>query len=291
VNDSTDRVATRRVFLGDSVAALVVSSPFAAFVAHHASGAMRTSPLKPASQYASEAAQFEAAFDDFATVASVSITTSTDIARLTSTIDRAAKSLVYEDSWMVAIGMRDSGLVALVKKTIRDDASLKRFVDSVKRDPKSIYANPEIAELSSRLEQLKLQKRALINKIVAQTRKMAGLEASSAEQAKKATDAQDCAKTWSIVAAVLAVVVAVVLVAAALATTVFSAATIESAAADLAARFRGTGAELVRSVFDAADQRYAQCVAAAKALSPGLQAKAVAACQVAWLAEKAAYIG
>lgn len=283
MHEPEDRITSRRTFLRSSTAALVVRSPVAAFFDHRL-GLARTSPLKPASQYASEAAQFESALTDFAALASGSV----DIARFTTTLDRAAKGLDYLDSWMIAIGMKDSALVSWVKKNIRDEASLKRFADAVKRDPRSIYSISEITALSSRLDQLKQQKRAIITQVINQTRKMAGLEASTAEAVKSARDAQECAKTWTLVAAVFVVVIVAVI---AIIVSVFSFSSADAIATDLAAQYRGVGVEYVRSVFDAANLRYAQCIAAAKTLPTSSQAKAIAACQAALLTEKAAYIG
>jgi hypothetical protein len=187
--------------------------------------------------------------------------------------------------------MEDSALVAWVKRQIHDEATFKRFVDSVKSNPRSIYSVSEIASLSAKLEQLKIQKRAIMTKLIEQERRMAGLDTAGAEAAAKAAEAQECAKTWAIVAAVMAVVVAVVIVSIAIVTSVFTAGTVDLAATDLARVYVGTGAELVRARFTTANQRYADCVAAAKRLAPAQQAKALAACQAALLMDKAVFIG
>jgi len=283
MDDPRRYITSRRIFLRNSTAALVVRSPVAALFDHRL-GVLRTSPLKSAAQYASEASQFESAFADFSTL----ISSATDINRLTTTVDRAAKGIDYLDSWMIAIGMRDTGLVSWVKKTIRDEASLKRFAESVKRDPRSIYTVPEIAALSMQLDQLKLQKRAILTKLISQTKKIVGLEASSAEAAQSASDAQKCAKTSAMVVSVFVIVVVTVV---AVISAVFSFSSVDAIASDLAAQYHGVGAEYVRSMFDAANQRYAQCVIAAKTLPIASQPKAIAACQVALLTDKIAFIG
>jgi hypothetical protein len=285
--DASMRHTTRRTFLRDSAAALIVGGPALDALTRHTAPPPRESALKSAAQYRSEALQFESAFNEFTSVSSTSIP-STDIVKTVTRLDPSALAVNYQDSWMVAIAMADSGLVDWVKREIRDEATLKKFVDAVKRDPRSIYSVSAIASLSARLDTLKTQKRAVVAALIQQERKLAGLEATSAEAAAKAAEAQECAKIWSLVAAVLvAVIVAVI----AIVVTVFSSQAVYTEALNLAKVYAGTGAELVRAKFSTADQRYAQCVAAAKALPVAQQPKALAACQAALLTEKIAYIG
>ena len=289
--DLSKRDLTRRTFLRDSAAAVIAGRPALNALTRHSAIPLRASPLKSAAQYRAEAAQFESAFREFDIVSGLTVLSSADILRTTTRVDPSALAINYQDSWMVAIAMEDPGLVAWVKKEIRDGATFKKFVDDVKRNPRSIYSNASIAALSARLDQLKTQKRALATKIIVKEREMAGLSASSADAAAKAAEAQECAKTWSIVTAVLAVVVAVVLVTIAVVVAAFTAGTVDIAATELVTLYAGTGAEVVRAKFTSADQRYAQCVAAAKRLPAAEQPKALAACQATLLTDKIAYIG
>src|SRR5690242_14873589 len=145
-----------------------------------------------------------------------------------------------------------------------------------------------MAALSMQLDQLKLQKRGLLIELINQTRKIAGLEASTAAAAQSASDAQKCAKTSAMVVSVFVIVVVTVV---AVISAVFSFSAVDAIASDLAAQYHGVGAEYVRSMFDAANQRYARCVAAAKTLPIASQPKAIAACQAALLTDKIAFIG
>ena len=288
--DSSKRHTSRRTFLRDSAAALIVGGPALDALTRHAATPLRISPLKSAAQYRAEAFQFDSAINDFTRVTTVSISSS-EIQKTITGLDPSVLAIDYQDSWMVAVAMADSDLVAWVKREIRDGATFKKFVDDVKRNPKSIYTNTAIANLSTKLDQLKLPKRGIVTKLIEKEREMAGLQAASAEAAAKAADAQECAKTWSIVSAVFAVVVAVVLATIAVVVASFTAGTVDAAATDLATVYAGTGAELVRSRFTAANNRYLQCVAAAKLLPLTQQPKALAACQAALLTDKIAYIG
>ena len=281
------RGTTRRVFLRDSASALLVSHPVFDILERNAP-TIRVSPLKPEAQYRSEAGQFDSAFRDLSAVSTLSVATETEISRLTSTVARVGLGIDHHDSWMVVIAAADSALVDWVKKEIRDGATFRRFVESVKRDPRFIYTIPGITTLSARLDQLKAQKLAVISKIIAAERRIAGLESSGEAAVRKAEEAQDCAKSWSIVAAMTVVVVAVVV---AVATSGLSIGAVDQGAQDLATTYRGTGAELVRNAFTAANSRYAACVAQATLLPPVSRAKALAACQAKWLAEKAAFVG
>ena len=62
------RATTRRRFLRDSAAILVAGGPAFDLLNRNAPVSVRVSPLKPATQYRAEAAQFETAFSEFASV-------------------------------------------------------------------------------------------------------------------------------------------------------------------------------------------------------------------------------
>jgi hypothetical protein len=288
---SSMRDPNRRVFLRNSASVLLAGRPVFAMLERNAPATRWSSPLKSEAQYRSEAGQFESALRDLAAAASLPTTTATEIANLTGAVARAGLGIDYHDSWMVTIAVADSALVAWVRKEIRDEATLRRFVETVKRDPRFIYSIPGITTLSARLDQLKAQKLAVISKIISKEKEIAGLESSTEAAVRKAQEVQECAKTWSIVTAVLLVVVAIIVATIAIVTAAFSTSTVDAGAQDLAITYRGTGAELVRNAFSAANSRYAACVAQANLLPPISRTKALAACQAKWLAEKAAFVG
>jgi hypothetical protein len=260
-------------------------------LARHRERAAYASALKSEAQYRSEAQQFEAAFRDLAATRTMPSLTDADISRITSVVERAGAGIDFHDSWMVMICFADPALQAWVRKEIRGEATFNKFVEAVKREPRAtVDAIPGMATLRTKLGQLKAQKTAIAAAIIAKEKQMAGLQASSAVAASKAEEAAKCQEVWSIVQAVVLVVVAIVVLVIAVSGSVFTAASVAAAADALAATYRGTGADLARSAFTAANQRYAQCVASVAALAPAARTKALAACQAAWLAEKAVFL-
>jgi hypothetical protein len=287
-----DPETTRRDFLRHSAGAMATMHPVFLALARHRERAAYASALKSEAQYRSEAQQFEAAFRDLATTRTMPSLTAADITRITSVVDRAGAGIDFHDSWMVMICFADPALQAWVRKEIRDEATFNKFVEAVKRDPRAtVDAVPGMATLRTKLGQLKAEKTAIATSIIAKEKQMAGLQASSAAAVSKAEEAAKCQEVWAIVQAVVLVVVAVVV---ALVTgvtgSVFTAASVAAAADALAATYRGTGADLARSAFAAANQRYAQCIASAATLAPAARTKALAACQAAWLADKAVFL-
>src|SRR5688572_8081818 len=119
-SDNHEQDPSRRAFLRDSTAVLVASHPIVAALARRAEPGAQPSPLKTQAQYQLEASQYETAFRDLTAVPTMTAATDADITRLTTIVSRAGAALDYHDSWMVAICMADAGLVAWVRKEIRD---------------------------------------------------------------------------------------------------------------------------------------------------------------------------
>ena len=247
--------------------------------------ARQFSPLKSQAQYQGEAADFDAAIRELTQLSNFRAATDADIARFNQSVEAAAAKLDHHHSWMVAQCMADTNLAAWVKRTLRDEAAVKAFIAEVKRNPKVVDNIPGVAALSRNLAALSAQKRGLVLQLAAKAREVAGKEAASASAAAKAkasAQEQECARTWSIVGAIVALVVVIVV---AIVVTVFA-----NDVNGLVATYRGTGADISQAALQKATVDYRLCVAAAQRLPPAQQKKALALCQAQMLEAKAAWI-
>jgi hypothetical protein len=98
------------------------------------------------------------------------------------------------------------------------EAGLEYFLANAARLMKGDIGN-DLTQLQKNLGELQTEKKALVAKLINMAASIAGLQTSGAEAAKKAQEANDCKKTWSMV---LCVVVIVVVVIVAILVTVFS---------------------------------------------------------------------
>jgi hypothetical protein len=316
----TSRIASRREFLHQGAAAFVlaplIASPALARLTRMrlggagAGAGVAALTLKPLAQYQSEAAQFESAMQRYASASALPIATSTQRKKVTSDVANAISSFPLYYSALVATAAADSALVAWVKKEIRDEATFKKFVDGVMKDPAIVNSITGIDQLRARLAQQQKEKRDIMQKLLATElaivsvgESFARLSAIAAAVAVAgASAAATCQPTWVVVTAVLVVVVAVVIAAASMgagpaikAGTVavagaLTVAAVAAAAAAIAARYAGTGAAKMEADLKAATDAYNRCITAAMTLPPSQQEQAVADCQAQLLAAQMAAI-
>lgn len=277
---------TRRDFLRNSAGVLLASHPVFSTLSRYGEPGTQPSPVKSLSEYRTEAAQFEAAIRDLGSVPTMPTATDADLNRITSVVESAGKNFDLIESWMVMVCFNDPGLNAWVRKEIRDEATAVKFLDEVRRNPRVVDTIPAMTSLLARLEQLKTEKAAIIWKVIAQEKKIAGTESSAASASKQAEEAAKCQKVWGIIKAFVLIVVAVIAVVG----SAFGASIV-----GLALAFAGTGAEAMLERLRATNAAYMAAVASiitattAKPL-PEKLAKAVAARQAAWLSEKVLFL-
>jgi hypothetical protein len=303
---------SRREFLLHGVGVLAMTHPALGRLARMriaaapAVGATAALTLKPLAQYQSEAAQFDGAMQTYASASRLSASTSAERKRLTSDVANAATKFPLYYSSLVATASADSALVAWVKKEVRDEATFKKFVDDVTRDPNVVYKIAGMDALRTRLAKQQAEKRDIIGKLLAKELAMVSIEQSAARlaaitaavAAAGRSAAAACQPTWVIVTAVVVVAVAVVVAATSVgaapaitAGTVAAALTVAmvtAAAAALAARYAGTGAAKIEADMQAATDAYNQCITAAMTKPPSQQEQAVADCQAQLLAAQMA---
>jgi 3-dehydroquinate synthase class II len=242
-------------------------------------------------QYRTEAAEYESAFRELGHIVAMPRATDADVTRITSIVGRAGFGLDYLDSWMAAACSGDLTLETWVRSELSDEAGIRKFTSAVKLNPRSVDVIPGVTMLVLKLEQLQSEKARQMTQIVAAANDAAGIRAALTAS-RQGADAIETAMRLTIARIALERAAAIVNLAAA---TVRAAATIGAAAsaavAELVFTYRDAGADLVKSAFVSANERYAQCVASASSLAPAARAKALAACQARWLAEKAVYLG
>lgn len=238
--------------------------------------------LKSRAQYLSEAAIFDAGVRDLTAATSISISTATERLRLTNIVATAGPKLDYFHSWMVAQCLADAGLMRWVSSELRDSASVKAFIDRVKRNPASIDTVPAIAALRSKLAAIAEHQRRIVQQLAYMEKMIAEMEEVLPAVTAKAGEAAECQKTWVIVTAILVAVVMVVIA------TVVSVVTY--GASELSQKFAGTGADLAHAALKSSNQRYLDCVRAAETLPSDRRTRALAACQARWLNEKSVYM-
>jgi hypothetical protein len=233
--------------------------------------------LKPAAQYRSEAAIYDAAIRAIDSLGSSKPETDADAVRMTAAIHRAASSIDFFYSKLVAVALANPALLAWTRRELAQQADLDTFVADVKRDPSSVRSR--IAEIAAAVADLQTQ----YEKLAAVRQKVQVLLPRLLEAAS--ADAQ-CTKTWAVVTAIVLAVVSITV-----ATATFSSGAGETAAVLLAKAFTGTGPELARRKMAGVDQRHAACVAAITSLPESSRARALLACKNAWFAERAACWG
>jgi hypothetical protein len=277
--------------LRNSAGALLASHPVFSTLARYGESGAQPSPVKSLSEYRAEAAQFEAAIRDLGSVPTMPTATDADLDRITSVVETAGKNFDLIESWLVMVCFSDPGLNAWVRKEIRDEASAVKFLDDVRRNPRVVDTIPAMTSLLARLDQLKAEKAAIVWKVIAQEKKIAGTESSAATATKQAEDAAKCQKIWGIIKAVVLIVVAVVVAVIAVVGSAFG-----TSIAGLALTFAGTGTEAMLDRLRATNASYLAAVATITASItlrsplPATLAKAVAARQAAWLSEKVVFL-
>ena len=309
------RIDSRREFLRSSVAALALTHPALARLIRMRLGAAGAGAaaltLKPLAQYQSEAAQFESAMQRYASASALPIATSTQRKKVTDDVANTITNFDLYYSALVAVAAADSALVSWVKKEIRDEATFKKFVDGVIKDPAIVNSITGIDLLRARLAKLQSDKRGIIQQLLAKELAMVSVEVSAARLSAIAaavaaagrSAAATCQPTWVVVTAVIVVVVAVVIAATSIgagpaitAGTVavagaLTAASVAAAAAAFAARFAGTGAAKIEADLKAATDAYNRCITAAMTQPTSQQREqAVADCQAQLLAAQMAAI-
>ena len=98
------------------------------------------------------------------------------------------------------------------------EACLEYFISHAARLLKGDTAN-DLAIMQSQLQALKEEKKGIIAQMLVKEGSVLGLQLSGSEAAKKAKEAQDCARTWQMVGCIIALVVVIVV---AIVVTVFS---------------------------------------------------------------------
>ena len=299
-SEADARIDSRREFFRRGAAALLVSHPLLSAFEHGIPGrapAVRLT-LKTQAQYQSEAAQFESAMQSFASAVAMPATNAAQIGAITGQVGIAAAKIELYNSWLVAACAADAALGSWVRKEIRDKATFDKFVDEVMRNAKSVDAIPGIERLRAQLRQMKAQKVATQQQLLAKLQAIAGKQVSATEATRRAQEASECVETWAIVTGALVIVVVAVVAASAsfgTATSVSAAAAITvamvaAAAAALAARYAGTGAERVEQDLKAATEAYQQCLVAASTKPQSQQSQAIADCQAQYMAAQMAAI-
>jgi hypothetical protein len=316
----TSSSASRREFLHQGAAAFVLAPLFASPALARlirmrlggagASAGVAALTLKPLAQYQSEAAQFESAMQRYASASALPIATSSQRKKVTDDVATTITNFNLYYSALVATAAADSALVAWVKKEIRDEATFKKFVDGVMKDPAIVNSITGIDQLRARLANQQKAKRDIIQKLLAKELAMVSVEQSAARLSAIAaavaaagrSAAATCQPTWVVVTAVVVVVVAVVIAATSIgagpaitAGTVavvgaLTAASVAAAAAAIAARYAGTGAAKMEADLKAATDAYNRCITAAVTLPPSQVEQAVADCQAQLLAAQMAAI-
>jgi hypothetical protein len=312
-------VSSRREFLHEGVAAFVLApmlaSPALARLMRMRLGAAAGSgaaalTLKPLAQYQSEAAQFEAAMQSYASAAALPIATSAQRKKVTNDVAGSVTKFGLYFSALVVTAATDSALVAWVRKEIRDEATFKKFVDGVMKDPTIVNSIGGIDMLRARLAQQQKEKRDTIQKLLAKELAVVSVElaparisaitAAAAAASRSAT--AECQRVWVIIAAVCVVAVAVVIAATSMGGApamtsgtvavagALTVATVAAAAAAMATRYAGTGAAKMEADLQAAMDAYNRCITAAVTLPPSQQEQAVADCQAQLLAAQMAAI-
>jgi hypothetical protein len=281
----TNHRMTRRSFVELGAVALVVGPESIRGLFEPAIVASEPTVLKSRAQYISEAAEFDAGIRDLTAAASLSVATAAERLRLTTIVAGGGPKLDHFHSWMVAQCLADPALVRWVNSELRDEASVKAFIERVKRNPSSINTVPAIAALRSRLTALAASKRAIVQQIANKERLIATMDEVAPTQAELARDAAECQKTWTLVTAILVVVVAVIL-----ATVAVVVAAVTTGATQLSLIYAGTGADLAHAALKTSYQRYQDCVRAASTLTGDRRTRAIAACQARWLSEKSVYM-
>lgn len=269
--------------------------------------------LKTSAEYARFASAFDGALAAVQRISFSSITTTTDIDRLTQQVEAAGYAVDGYFDWLVTQCSNDAALVSWTKQNLQDKGAFDRWVAQVTRNPSSVDTIPGVSALRSRLTTLAAQKRGILEALIREQAKVAGLETSAADAAAAARavaeekEKDGCTKAFGIIAAIVLVVVALVL-----ATTSFGAGQWESlstaavaayvthAANRIALAWTGVGAPAgglmgagiaaAGSAIAVANTTYQQCLAAARALPQAQRAKAIAACQVKWVGAKLPYI-
>ncbi len=282
---------SRRVFLRDAAAALLVSHPvLGAVTGRREVTVAQPSPFKSEAQYKLEAARYDAAVRNLNAVLATRPTSDADLQRLTSILGSAVADVDYLDSSLVMLCYADTALMAWVRKEIRDEATLLRFVESVKRDPRVIDSISGVASLRGRwLERVRAlneQAKTLSAHLVELVE--ASQDLATQSRGKDEPQHTQCSQNWSIVTAVFQSLFAN---AGAAAFTSLTVNSLSSAATSLTVAYKGTGADLARTALLAANQRYQQCVASTTLLSEPARSRAMLVCQAKWLAEKASYLG
>jgi len=280
---------SRREFVRHGAAALVLGRPLFGTLDRHPMVMIAVPPLglETPAQYKAKAAELDAAVLSLGSFVSARPTSTAEIERLNAGVALAAAKLDLHHAWMVAIALADGGL-ATQGAAIRDSATLRRFVDDAKLDAaiidqiadKSRQIRTKIDELNRKIKAIAELVQQLQEMIAKLERIDEAIRTTLPRIKEQLAQDRGCQQRWALSAAVL--------VSASSANPALGSA-VSAAAAELAAAYRNTGADLAETQREAANQRFQQCMTAAAALPPAQRAKAIAACQAQWLREKGTF--